>query len=119
MRGLPRTLPAALIGSHGAIAISFFAPLAMSAPQALAACAPPTGSNTAVMCTGATLNQGPGINTGYGDSTQNGLTLTVVSGASVAGTSTGIDVNNNNTITNFGTITTAGNGLIGDVCGIM
>jgi hypothetical protein len=71
-----------------------------------------------VTCSGATFNQGPGINTGYGDSTQNGLTVNVQSGASVTGTSTGIDVNNNNTINNLGTITTQGSGGVGDVYGI-
>ena len=92
--------------------------LALFSAEAVAQCTPATGSNLAVTCSGVTINQGPGINTGYGDSTQDGLTLTVLPGASVAGTSTGIDVNNNNTIINFGTITTAGNGLIGDVWGI-
>jgi hypothetical protein len=85
--------------------------------EALAACAPATGSNITVTCSGSTVNQGPGINTGYGDSTQNGLTLNVQSGAAVIGTSIGIDVNNNNTINNLGTIATNGAG-IGNVFGI-
>jgi outer membrane autotransporter protein len=104
---------ASAIGALGILLASLAA-----TPPAQAACAPPTGSNITVTCSGATLNQGPGINTGYGDGTQNGLTLTVQSGASVAGTSTGIDVNNNNTITNLGTITTAGSAVLGDVFGI-
>ena len=49
---------------------------------------------------------------------QNGLTLNVQSGASVTGTSTGIDVGSNNKITNLGTVTTMGSGGIGDVWGI-
>ena len=69
-------------------------------------------------CSGATLNQGPELNTGYGSGLQNGLTLNVQSGASVTGTSIGIDVGSNNTITNLGTITTLGSGGIGDVFGI-
>jgi uncharacterized protein with beta-barrel porin domain len=77
-------------------------------PASAQGCTPTTGSNITVTCTGATVNQGPGINTGYGNSTQNGLTINVQSGASVTGTSTGIDVNNNNTINNLGTITTNG-----------
>ena len=91
----------------------------MLAPDdALAACSPATGSNVTVTCSGSTFNQGPGGNTGYGDSTQNGLSVNVQSGASVTGTSTGIDVNNNNTINNLGTITTQGSGGVGDVYGI-
>jgi autotransporter-associated beta strand protein len=94
------------------------AAMALQLTEASAACAPATGSNITVTCGGATVNQGPGINTGYGDSTQNGLTLNVQSGASVLGTSTGIDVNNNNTINNLGTISTNGSGGIGNVYGI-
>jgi outer membrane autotransporter protein len=83
----------------------------------LAACTPATGDNITVTCTGTTTDQGPGINTGYGNSTQNGVTLNVQSGASVLGTSTGIDLNNNNTVNNSGTITTNGF-LIGNLFGI-
>jgi len=86
--------------------------------NAVAACAPPSGSNTTVTCSGATVDQGPGINTGYGDSTQDGLTLNVQTGASVTGTSIGIDVNVNNVINNSGTVTTNGSGGVGDVYGI-
>ena len=86
-------------------------------PQTLAACSPATGNNVTVTCSGTTQDQGPGTNTGYGDSTQNGVTVNVQSGASVLGTSTGIDLNNNNTINNLGTITTDGT-VIGNVFGI-
>ena len=89
----------------------------LPASQSFAACTPPTGNNTTVTCSGVTINQGPGINTGYGDSTQNGVTINIQSGASVTGTSTGIDLNNNNTINNAGTINTNGVG-IGNVYGI-
>jgi autotransporter-associated beta strand protein len=66
------------------------------------------------------LNQGPKVNTGYGSGSQSGLTINVVAAptSSVTGTSIGIDVGSNNTINNFGTITTAGNGGVGDVWGI-
>ncbi len=81
--------------------------------EALAACAPATGSNITVTCSGATLNQGsgtPGSTIGYGDGTQTGLTLGVQSGASVTGsfpgpegppftTAVGISVANGNAIT--------------------
>jgi autotransporter-associated beta strand protein len=86
--------------------------------DAQAACSPATGDNVTVTCSGATVDQGPGINTGYGNGAQNGLTLNVQSAASVTGTSTGIDVNSNNTINNSGTITTHGSGGVGDVYGI-
>jgi len=92
---------------------------AVFAPSAAwAACTPATGSNVIVTCVGATLNQGPGANTGYGNGLQNGLSINIGTSASVAGTSTGIDVGSNTTITNLGTVTTAGNGVIGDVFGI-
>ena len=81
-------------------------------------CAPPTGDNVTVTCTGVTVDQGLGINTGYGNGAQNGLTINVQTGASVTGTSIGIDVGSNNTINNFGTITTLGSGGVGDVWGI-
>ncbi len=101
-----------------AAALTVVGAIMLAPDDALAACSPATGSNVTVTCSGATFNQGPGINTGYGDSTQNGLTVNVQSGASVTGTSTGIDVNNNNTINNLGTITTQGSGGVGDVYGI-
>jgi uncharacterized protein with beta-barrel porin domain len=102
-------MPAVLGGLCGAL---------LPASESLAACAPATGNNITVTCTGTTTNQGPGTNTGYGDSTQNGVTVNVQSGASVLGTSTGIDLNNNNIINNSGTIATNGGGGIGNVNGI-
>ena len=101
-------------------AFALLCPLAavtLAPSSAFALC---TSNGVTVTCTLVTVNQGPGTNTGYGDGTQNGLTINVVAGpppASVIGTSVGIDVNNNNTINNFGTITT--NGVaIGNVYGI-
>src|SRR4029077_15769957 len=83
-------------------------------------CSPGTGDNVTVTCSGAVLNQGPEANTGYGSGLQNGLTINVVAAppSSVTGTSIGIDVGSNNIINNFGTVTTAGSGGIGDVFGI-
>jgi hypothetical protein len=98
----------------GLLGVAAFAP-----SEVLAACAPSSASsNVTVTCSGATLNQGTEANTGYGTGLQNGLALTVRSGASVTGTSVGIDVGSNNTITNLGTVTTKGSGGIGDVWGI-
>jgi hypothetical protein len=111
---LSRDIGAALV----AVALVALGATALAPDTALAACTPSTGSNVTVTCSGATVNQGPGINRGYGDSTQNGLTLNVQSGASVTGTSISIDVNNNNTINNLGTITTHGSGGVGDLYGI-
>jgi uncharacterized protein with beta-barrel porin domain len=90
----------------------------LPASESLAACTPATGDNVTVTCSGTTTDQGPGINTGYGASNQNGLTVNVQSGASVLGTSTGIDLNSNNTINNAGTISTVGSPVLGNVYGI-
>jgi uncharacterized protein with beta-barrel porin domain len=98
-------------GAFGLVGAAAFAP-----SGAFAACAPAAGPT--VTCSGATLNQGPEANTGFGTGLQNGLTINVQAPASVIGTSIGIDVGSNNSINNPGTITTAGNGLIGDVWGI-
>jgi uncharacterized protein with beta-barrel porin domain len=96
------------------------AALAPSAAFALPNCSPAVGDNVTVNCSGAVFNQGPEANTGYGTGSQNGLTINVVASptSSVTGTSNGIDLGSNNTINNFGTITTLGSGGIGDVWGI-
>lgn len=99
------------------VALMAGAGLAASARPADAACTPATGDGVAVTCTGTTIDQGPGLNTGYGAGNQSGLTIDVQSGASVIGTSAGIDVGADNTIINAGTITTNGTG-IGNVFGI-
>jgi hypothetical protein len=96
------------------------AALAPIAAFALPNCSPAAGDNVTVTCSGAVLNQGPEANTGYGSGLQNGLTINVVASppSSVTGTSIGIDVGSNNTVNNFGTVTTFGSGGIGDVFGI-
>jgi hypothetical protein len=76
--------------------------------EALAACSPAAGSNVTVTCSGVTINQGPAVGQGYGDGTQNGLTVNVQSGASVTGTTNGLDLGSNNTVNNLGTLTTNG-----------
>ncbi len=101
------------------IAMGLLGVAAFTPSEAFALCAPSSASsNVTVTCSGATLNQGTEANTGYGSGLQNGLTLNVQSGASVTGTSTGIDVGSNNKITNLGIVTTKGIGGIGDVWGI-
>lgn len=70
---------------------------------AASAGAPPSG--TTVTCSGTTLNQNAPA--GYGDGTQEGITINVQNGASVAGTGAGIAVSGQvtaNTINNSGTI---------------
>jgi hypothetical protein len=96
------------------------AALAPNAAFALPNCSPAAGDNVTVTCSGAVLNQGPEANTGYGSGLQNGLTINVVASppSSVTGTSIGIDVGSNNTVNNFGTVTTFGSGGVGDVWGI-
>jgi uncharacterized protein with beta-barrel porin domain len=106
-RGRLGYLTFAAVGLAGAAG---FAP-----SNAIAACAPAAGPT--VTCSGATLNQGPEPNTGFGTGLQNGLTINVQAPASVTGTSIGIDVGSNNSINNLGTVTT--NGVaIGNVYGI-
>jgi uncharacterized protein with beta-barrel porin domain len=101
------------------VAMCLLGAAAFAPSEAFALCAPSSASsNVTVTCSGATLNQGTEINTGYGSGLQNGLTLNVQTAASVTGTSIGIDVGSNNTITNLGTVTTLGSGGIGDVFGI-
>jgi outer membrane autotransporter protein len=89
------------------------------ASQALADCSPFNGSNVTVNCIGATVGQGAtGVQNsssiGYGDGSQDGLTLNVQPGASVAGDNTSVWVNDHNTINNFGSIETGafGHGVI-------
>src|SRR6476660_5698544 len=82
----------------------------MSSSAGVAACAPAAGpgappSGTTVTCSGTTTNQNAPI--GYGDASQNGLTINVTSGASVIGTSGGFALDGQitaNTINNNGTI---------------
>src|SRR5260370_18401053 len=87
---------------------------AFAPPRAFDACAPHgTVTNVTVTCSGATLNQGPEVNAGYGSGLQTGVIIIVQAPASVTGTAIGIDVGDNNTVNNLGTITTAGGDLFG------
>ena len=116
MRASMRSRPWRQFATAPVVLGGFFGALASASP-ALAVCSPPAGDNVTVTCTGTTQDQGLGINTGYGASNQNGVTVNVQSGANVIGTSIGIDLNNNNIVNNSGTITT--NGVaIGNVYGI-
>jgi len=56
-----------------------------------------------VTCSGTTTNQNAA--NGYGDGTQTGIAVNVLSNASVNGTNTGISLGGGNTVNNAGTIT--------------
>jgi uncharacterized protein with beta-barrel porin domain len=109
------------LGARGvSIATLILAAASLLTPEnANAACAPAAGagapaSGTTVTCSGVTTNQN--APNGYGDGSQNGLTINVQTGATVTSNLTsgaGISINSNNTINNSGTISTTGaNGLI-------
>jgi subtilase-type serine protease len=80
--------------------------------EASAACTPAAGPGmplpgTVVVCTGNTSNQNSPH--GYGDGTQNGLTINVQSGAVLTSTNgSGLFVNNQNFVGNSGTISSVG-----------
>lgn len=84
------------------------AALLWAASPAQAACAPIANgagipaAGTTVTCSGATVDQNGAD--GYGDGNQDGLTVNVQSGASVAGTDSGIRLRDNNTVQNSGSI---------------
>ncbi|MGA2795903.1 MAG: autotransporter-associated beta strand repeat-containing protein, partial [Roseiarcus sp.] len=85
---LTRAISSLRIPAPPIIALAFLGAVALPPTRALAHCAPATGSNITVTCTGATVNQGagiPGTTTGYGDGSQDGLKLNVNPGASVKG----------------------------------
>jgi hypothetical protein len=86
---------------------------------AFAACDPAAASNVTATCTGATVDQGggaPGTSAGangYGTGAETNLTVTVVPGASVTGTTGSGIIFDTGTVTNFGTISGAGIGIEG------
>jgi len=89
--------------SFGAIATALLLPTS----QASAGCVPeatpgnpPPG--TTVTCSAATVNQN--APNGYGDGTQNGLTINVQPAATLSGTTASLNINANNTLNNAGTI---------------
>ena len=103
-----------IVSRHNQIGIAAtLAALLLSAPGAWAAC---TQSGTAVTCSGATVNQNNP--SGFGDFSQNGLIINVVSGASVTGTSDGMALGSTNTVNNDGLIQ-GGGGANGTVSGIV
>jgi len=109
-----RDLFRALLRITGAAAV--VAATALAGSGAWAACTPAAGpgpgtpaSGTTVTCSGTTTNQNAPA--GYGTGGQNGLTINVVTGASVIGTNDGFSLDGTtaaNTINNSGTISDDG-----------
>lgn len=78
-------------------------------PPALADCAPAAADGVSVICSGDTVNQNDP--NGFGTGAEEGVTLEVLSGASVTGTGEGIDLGNDATINNAGSISGGDNGV--------
>jgi outer membrane autotransporter protein len=92
------------LGTALTLVISPFA----SVDRAMAACSPPSGqNNVTVTCSSNTTNQ-DGTN-GYGQGTEDGVTVNVNSGVTVSGTNKGISLapagNSTTTLNNSGTVT--------------
>ncbi len=86
-----------------AFALALLAAPFVAADRAEAACTPASPVNNAtVTCTGTTNGQN-GAN-GYGQSTDNGNTINVLSGASVTGTNNGINLGSGTAVNNAGAV---------------
>ena len=112
---------ASLLMLFGIVAIAVSATTSSAEAQCTpAASTGPTlpAAGTTVTCSGTTTNQN-GSN-GYGTGNQDGLTIDVLTGATVTGTgnpSTGIAIDSGNTINNAGAISAFSNGVtaVGDI----
>jgi hypothetical protein len=101
--------------------LASLAPLAaivIPTSEAVAQCVPAASAGlpaagTTVTCSGSVLNQNNP--NGYGDSTQNGITINVTAGASVTGTNTGIALGSGNTVNNSGAISGSSTGIFGGI----
>ena len=98
----------------GATAITLVLPVS----QALAVCDPAAGTGpvtpppgTTVTCSGTTTTQNP-PSAGYGTGQQNGLTVNVLSGASITTAGSGIALADTNTINNSGAVSGVSFGLV-------
>ena len=92
-----------------ALGVALLAAPFVLADRAEAACAPATGNNVTVTCSGTT-NGGAGI--GYGSGFETGNTINVLSGARVTGGDSGISINSG-IVNNAGTISATGLGGFG------
>lgn len=97
-----------LVGS-AAVVGTIVVGIMLAAAPAKAACDPVAGDNVTAVCTGATVDQGPGKGAGYGGGFD-GLNVTVTAGASVTGQVSGIDLIS-------GSVTNSGS-IAGDVFGV-
>jgi hypothetical protein len=89
-----------LTRSAAAIGAVVMLTMVVTAPAVEAGCTPAAGVGTpapgvTVTCSGTTTNQNNPA--GYGDGSQNGLTINVLNGASVAGTSVGFALDGSST----------------------
>jgi hypothetical protein len=82
---------------------------------AFAACDPAAGSNVTATCTGTTVNQNGTF--GYGTVAATNLNVTVVPGASVTGTTRGINFNTGS-VANSGTISGGSFGVAGSTANV-
>lgn len=85
----------------------------LSGKDARAICTPGAANGVTAICTGTTTNQGPGATNGYGNAGQDNVTLTVEAGATVSGTSMGVNLGTNTTVFNSGTISGGDYGFSG------
>ncbi len=92
------------------------APIAMLAlwpsSEALAACTPSAGDNVTATCTGTTTDQNPP--NGYGNGVENNVDVSVVPGASVTGSSSGITFSTGS-VANSGSIAGTDGGVSANV----
>jgi len=101
LKGIRAARPVAALQRHAMMLVLLLSSLAAS-DRAQAACAPTSPVNNAtVTCTGTTSGQNG--NTGYGSLTDSGNTINVLSGASVTGIDTGVQLHDG-TVNNAGTI---------------
>ncbi len=88
------------------LASTAVAAVMIASGSAQAACTPAAADNVNAVCTGVTNNQGPSAGAGYGSTGLTDLTVNILPGASITGTSNGILLaSGTGTVTNSGTIT--------------
>jgi autotransporter-associated beta strand protein len=107
------TRPSSKCARASALAAAIASAELLSCSSVWALCTPPAGagsppSGTVVDCTGLTIDQNG--TTGYGDGTQNGLTINIHAGAQVQGEKA-LFLGDNNTILNSGLVLSSPGGV--------